>query len=301
MIYDLAIIGGGPAGLSAAVYAARFMLNSIVLAAEPGGTMMKVHCMENWPGEKRSTGASIADKLLDHTRDVGAKIIQAEVKSVSRKGKNFLITSDSGDFEAKSLLFATGTKHRKLGIPGEDGFYGRGVSTCAVCDCGFFRDMVVAVIGGSDSAANEALLLTENAKKVYIIYRKERIRAEPINFERVAKNPKIEVITNTNVREIRGDKRVRSVVLDRPYQGSTELKLDGVFVEIGYDPHSELAKSLGVKVNELGEIIVGSASETNVLGVFAAGDVTSGRFKQAITAAAQGVVAAYSAYNYLTA
>jgi thioredoxin reductase (NADPH) len=173
------------------------------------------------------------------------------------------------------------------------------VSYCAVCDGAFFKDKTIAVVGGSDSAAKEALYLTEHAAKVYIIYRREKIRAEPINTERVGQNDKIEIIPNTNILEIKGDKFVTHAVLDNDYNGSRELRLDGVFIEIGYEPQSELAEQLGVKL-ENGEIKVGCESETNVPGVYAAGDVTAGSFKQAITAAAQGVTAAKSAYEYIS-
>ena len=210
-----------------------------------------------------------------------------------------MVATDAGDFEAKSLLLATGTRHRKLGIPGEEAFHGRGVSYCAVCDCAFFRDKTVAVVGGSDSAAKEALLLTEYAKKVYIIYRKEKIRAEPINAERVEKNKKIEVVTNTNVVKINGSKFVTGVELDKAYKGSKDLALDGIFVDIGYDPESGVAAALGAKLDGKGEIIVGCDCTTSVSGVYAAGDVTSGSFKQAITAAAQGAIAANAAYRFV--
>jgi thioredoxin reductase (NADPH) len=212
------------------------------------------------------------------------------------EGKNFLLSSDEGDYESRTILLSTGTKHRKLGIPGEKEFAGRGVSYCAVCDGAFFKEKTVAVIGGSDSAAKEALFLTEHAKKVFIIYRKEKIRAEPINSDRVDANKKIEIINNTNILEIKGEGLVKSVILDKDYKGSKELNLDGVFIEIGYDPQSELAEQLGVKL-EKGEIIISSDSRTNVPGVYAAGDVVAGSFKQAITAAAQGVIAANSAYE----
>ena len=299
MIYDLVIVGGGPAGLSAAIYAGRFRMKTIVLAREPGGTVVNTHLIENWPGFKSISGAELMERLSDHVRSVGVEIRQAEVREIRKKAGNFLLKSDAGDFEARSVLLATGTKHRKLGVPGEKEFYGRGVSYCAVCDAAFFKDKIVAVVGGSDSAAKEALFLSRYVKKVYIIYRREKIRAEPINTERVEANRKIEVINNTNVLEIRGDKFVQSVVLDKPYKGSRELKLDGVFIEIGHDPQSELAEGLGIKLDKAGEIVIGRGSETNVAGVYAAGDVNSGSFKQAITGAAQGVVAAKSAYDYL--
>jgi thioredoxin reductase (NADPH) len=274
-------------------------MKTIVLARELGGTVVNTHLIENWPGFKRLSGAELMEKIGDHVRNVGVEIKQAEVKGIKKKGKDFMIKSDEGDFEARAVLLATGTKHRKLGVPGEEEFYGRGVSYCAVCDAAFFKDKVLAVVGGSDSAAKEALLLSDYGKKVHIIYRREKIRAEPINAERVEANKKIEVINNTNVLEIKGDKFVQSVMLDKPYKGSKEFKLDGVFIEIGYDPQSELAKGLGVKLDEKGEIVIGCDSQTSVAGVYAAGDVTSGSFKQAITGAAQGVVAANSAYDYL--
>jgi thioredoxin reductase (NADPH) len=298
MAYDLAIIGGGPAGMSAAVYAARFRLKTLLLAREFGGVLANAPLIENWPGEKSLSGAELMAKLQSHVESLGVDIKQASVDNISKKAGLFLIKSDEGEHESKSILLATGTKHRKLAVPGEEKFYGRGVSYCAVCDGAFFRDKAVAVIGGSDSAAKEALFLSENAAKVYIIYRKEKIRAEPINAERVEKNEKIEIITNTNVLEIKGDKFVTHAVLDKAYKGSKELPIDGVFVEIGYDPQSDLAKALGAKLDK-GEIIIGSGSETSVPGVFAAGDVTSNSFKQAITAAAQGVVAAKSVYDYI--
>jgi len=196
-------------------------------------------------------------------------------------------------------LISTGTKHRNLDVPGEKEFTGKGVSYCAVCDGAFFGGKEVAVIGGSDSAAKEALFLSEHASKVYIIYRKEKIRAEPINTERVEKNKKIQIINNTNVLEIKGEGMVTGVTLDRAYKGSKEFKLGGVFIEVGKLPRSALAKSLGVKLAKNGEIIVDKDMNTNIPGVYAAGDVISGGFKQAITAAAQGVTATNSAFDYV--
>ncbi len=298
MIYDLAIVGGGPAGLSAAIYAARYRMSCIVLAREPGGTVVNTHLIENWPGEQSLSGMELMQKIQDHVTSLDVEIKMTEVSSI-KKAKNFLLSSDEGKFEAKSILLCTGTKHRNLEVPGEKEFTGKGVSYCATCDGAFFKDKVVCVVGGSDSAAKEALFLSEHAKKVFIIYRKEKIRAEPINAERVDKNKKIEIINNTNVLEINGEMMVTGVTLDKAYKGSKELKLDGVFVEIGKLPKSELAKELGVKLDKSGEIIVDTDMNTNVEGVYAAGDVISGGFKQAITAAAQGVTAVSTAFNYV--
>lgn len=298
MEYDLAIIGGGPGGLSAAIYAARFKLGTIVLAREVGGTVLNAHMIENWPGHIGISGSELMQSIREHVDSLNVPIVQSEVTKVEKIPGGFSITSDSKEIESKTVLFATGAKHRKLGIPGEKEFYGRGVSYCAVCDGAFFADKVVAVIGGSDSAAKEALFLSEYAKKVFIIYRREKIRAEPITVERVEANEKIEVINNANVLEVMGDKFVSGVLLDRDYEGLKELAVDGVFVEIGYEAQSELAKELGVELKG-NDIIIDPMGRTNVPGAYACGDVTADTFKQAIIAAGQGVNAAYAIYTYL--
>ena len=185
-------------------------------------------------------------------------------------------------------------------VPGSKEFANKGVQYCALCDGPLYKNKIVAVVGGSDSAAKDALLLSEHAKKVYMIYRGKEIHPEPINFERVKKNKKIEVINNMNVKEIKGDKFVTNIVLDKTYKKSSELKLNGVFVAIGHIILSDLAKKLKVKLNKAGEIKIDHmTSETNVKGIFSAGDVTDKQFKQLITGVADGCTAAYSAYEYL--
>ncbi|MFX1257383.1 MAG: NAD(P)/FAD-dependent oxidoreductase, partial [Promethearchaeota archaeon] len=196
---------------------------------------------------------------------------------------------------ALTVCIATGSERRKLGIPGEEEFTGRGVSYCATCDGPFFTDKVLAVIGGSDSAAKEALFLAQHAKKVYIIYRGEEIRAEPINKKRVYENDKIEIINKTNVTEIKGNDKVKALIFDN----NQTFNIDGVFIEIGSNPASKLAEDLDIKLNEKKEIIINRKSETNVPGIYAAGDVADSHFKQAITGVAEGVIAAYAAFDYL--
>ncbi|MBU0591272.1 FAD-dependent oxidoreductase [Candidatus Micrarchaeota archaeon] len=203
---------------------------------------------------------------------------------------------------SRSIIIATGTEWRKLGVPGEEQFSGKGVHYCALCDGYAYKDKIIAVIGGADSAAKEAILLTRWAKKVYMIYRKETIRPEPItlaNVEEKIREGKMEIINNANVLEIKGDQRLTHIILDRKYNGGDEFKLDGLFVEIGHNPQSGLAKQIGVELSKKGEINVNRNAETNLDGVYAAGDVTDGRFKQAIIASAEGVQAIYSAYEYL--
>ena len=211
-------------------------------------------------------------------------------------------TNKGKEYLGKAILFATGTRWRKLeGVKGSEEFANKGVSYCALCDGPLFKNKTIAVIGGSDSAAKDALLLAEYAKKVYMIYRGEQIHPEPINLERIKKNKKIEIINNTNLKEIFGDKNsVNGVILDRLYKNSNKLKLDGIFVAIGHLPISDLAQSLGVRLNKEKEIILDhKTSETNIAGVYAAGDVTDKPFKQLITGVADGCTAAFSAYEYI--
>lgn len=299
-MYDLAIIGGGPAGLSAAMYAGRLKLKTLVLTKERGGTITTASEVMNWPGIKKIQGMELGKQLEEHALDYpDVEIKDAMVAGIKNKNGGFTITTQGGEYEAKAVILAAGTEVRKLGIPGEEKFAGKGVHYCALCDGFFYKDKTLAVIGGSDSAAKEALVLTQWAKKVYIIYRKEKIRAEPVILDRVEKSEEIEIINNTNVTEIKGKEMVEYLVLDKPHKGKNELKLDGVFVEIGRVPGTVLVKAVGVKLNEQGEVITNKKAETNVPGFFAAGDITDSTFKQAITASAEGVAAAFSAYAYL--
>jgi len=297
-MYDVIIIGTGVAGYSAAIYAARFNLKTLLVGKRFGGLLQDTHIVENYPGYKSISGFDLMQKMLDHVKSYDIDIVESEVTAI-KKNDQFEVTTKDKSYEGKTIILATGTKARELNIPGEKEFKNKGVSYCALCDAPLFKDKVVGVIGGSDSAAKEALLLAEYAKKVYIIYRKEKIRAEPVNLERVKKNDKIEVINNTNVIEVKGDNMMDQVVLDNEFNGSKELELQGLFIEIGHIPQTELAKKLGVTLNEKGEVITDEDSKTSVEGVCAAGDLTNKDWKQAIIGAAEGVTAAWSIYNYL--
>jgi len=299
-MYDVGIIGGGVAGLSAGMYAGRMKLSAVILTELRGGTITTTNEIRNWPGISDIDGVGFAKKLEEHAKEYDVEIKDTSVSEIKKKDEGFEIITPSSSYEAKTLIIATGTDYRKLGIPGEKEYANRGVHYCALCDGAFYKDKTIAVVGGSDSAAKEALLLTQWAKKIYIIYRKEKIRAEPVNLEKVEKNDKIEVINNTNITEIKGtDEGVNKVVLDKEYNGSSELELDAVFVEIGRVPKSEIAKNLGVELNDKGEIKTDKGAKTNIEGIYAAGDVTDAEFKQAIISSAEGVLAAYSAYEYL--
>ena len=299
-IYDIAIVGGGCAGFGAAMYAGRFQMKVVVFSDNIGGTITLTDVVENYPGFKKLTGGELAEKLIEHAKDYKIDIVEEKVADVKKKGRFFLLKTDEGkEFSSRTILFATGTIWRKLGAPGEKEFANKGVHYCALCDGVMYKNKTIGVVGGSDSAAKEALLLSEYGSKVYIIYRGEKIRPEPVNMTRVMNNRKIEIINNTNVKEIKGNKFVSHVVLDKPYKGKKELPLDALFVEIGHIPLSELAKKVGVKLNEKGEIIIDRMARTSVPGIYAAGDVADTEFKQAITGVAEGVSAAYSAYKHL--
>jgi thioredoxin reductase (NADPH) len=298
MIYDIIIIGGGCSGLAAGMYAGRFKMKTIVLAETLGGTIINTDHVENYPGFKTISGMDLAKRIEDHAREYKIDIITKKVSKVEKSKSGFTVTADK-KYEGKTILFANGTKVRRLGIPGENEFDKKGVHYCALCDGPVYQNKVIGVVGGSDSASIESLILSEFAKKVYIIYRKEKIRAEPINYERVMQNKKIEIINNTNVLEVKGDKFVNGAVLDKPYKGKKLLPMDALFVEIGRIPLSDLAKSLGVKINQKGEIIINKASETNIPGAYAAGDVTDAIFKQVALGTAEAIAGVYSAYNYI--
>lgn len=307
-IYDFVIIGAGVTGLAAAMYGARLGMKTLVLGNSHGselpvgGVITTTNLVENYPGFEKLTGTELAEKIERHAKSYDlVEIKEEKVEKVTKDKKKFKIKTNKAEYSGKTILFATGTKWKKLEVPGSLEFENRGVAYCSLCDGPLYKNKIVAVIGGSDSATKDALVLAEHARKVYIIYRKDKIRAEPINLKRVEENKKIEVINNANVVEVKGKDFVTSVILDREYAGNKELKLDGVFVAIGHIILSDLAKELGAKLNEKNEIIIDHKdSSTNVLGVFAAGDVADKPFKQAITGVAEGCTAAYSAYEFVT-
>ena len=306
--YDVIIVGAGVAGMAAAMYAARLGLQTLCLGASSsselpvGGVITTTNVVENYLGFIRVTGSELATSIEQHARSYDTVTLRNErVQTIEKEDKLFTISTKKTTYHAKALIIATGTKWRQLDIPGSKEFENKGVAYCALCDAILFKGKKVCVIGGSDSAVKDALVLSEHAEQVFIIYRGEKLRAEPINTARVQQRNNIAVVTQTNVTSITGEKKVASVVLDKAYQGSHLLAVEGVFVAIGHVVLSELAEKLGVRVNEKKEIIINhKTSETSMPGVFAAGDVADKPFKQAITGVAEGCTAAYSAYEYIT-
>ncbi|MFH1592689.1 MAG: FAD-dependent oxidoreductase [Candidatus Woesearchaeota archaeon] len=302
--FDIAILGGGVTGLAAAVYSARFNMKTIVFGGRLGGLIQDTHLVENYPGFKSISGFDLSQNILNHAKAYPEQVTINEelVKDVEKTKDGFLVKGAKTNVKAKTILFATGTRRRKLNVPGEKEFANKGVSYCVTCDGPLFKGKKCIIIGGSDSAVKESLLLAEYASKVYIVYRKEKVHPEPINMKRaeeLIKKGKIEIIGNTNVVEVKGDKFVSSVIFDKAYKGSKEFKCESVFIEIGHIVESELAKKLGVKLDEKGEIIINFDSKTNVAGVYAGGDVVARAWKQAIVGVAEGVLGVNSAYEYI--
>jgi thioredoxin reductase (NADPH) len=299
---DLAIIGAGPAGLSASVYASRYGLINVVIGETAGGLPNETHEIGNWLGTPKINGFEFAQKAVAHARQLGASIIASKVDKIEKDSGDFNLWLGSGEkAEARALLLAMGTKRRRLNISGEKELVGKGVSYCATCDGFFYKGKTVAVAGGGDSAAEAALYLAGIAKQVYLIYRKEKLRAEDLWLKLIEKNPKIEVIYNTNVKEIKGMSQVEEIILDNPHKNSKSFKLDGIFIEIGLEPNIDLVGELGIGLDEEGHIKIKPDGQTSQAGIWAAGDITTGsnKFKQIITAAAEGAIAARSIQQYL--
>ena len=302
-VYDVIIIGTGVTGLASAMYAARLGLKTLIIGEMPGGTIALTGTVENYPGFVSIDGQKLAQLIENHAMDYDVDILIDIVEKISvKKSEIFTVHLEKKEFNSKTIIFATGTKVRKLGVPGEKEFFGKGVYYCALCDAHHVKDKTIAVIGGGDSAVKEANLLTEYAKKIYIINNEEKIHPEFSNSrklqEHIQKN-KIEVINSIEVKEIKGKDSVEKVIFNKQYKGSTELELGGVFIYIGLIPLSKLAGDAGISLNSKGEVVINQNSETNIPGFYAIGDVTNTNLKQAIIGVSQGVTAAYYAHEYI--
>ena len=304
--FDVVIIGAGPAGLSAALYSQRFLLKTLVVSKDVGGQLNLTDYIDDYPGMGKVRASELVAKFRRHAEGFGAKLFYPEqVIKFERldSGKYRVLGRRKLDVTAKAVIMAVGSTRRKLGVPGEKELSGRGVSYCSVCDAPFFKgkDSVV-VVGGGDAAFEGAILLSGYVRKVYLVHRRDRFRAKPFFVEVAKSKPNIEFVLNSVVTEIMGDKKVNSVRVKNKVTGEEKIiPVDGVFIEIGFEPPKEWFHSLGLETDENGYIKVDEWMRTSLEGVFAAGDCTSlwKGFRQVITAAAMGAVAAYSAYNYI--
>ena len=301
-IYDLIIIGAGPAGITAAIYAKRQRLNLLLIAKEIGGQInRKAVKIENFPGILEISGKELIERFLSHLKKYEIKMEIDEVTEVKKKEDFFSVkTKQNKEFLAKTIIVASGATPRPLSIPGEKEFLGKGVSYCVTCDAPLFKGKKVAVIGGGNAGFEAAIFLANFAEKIYILEFFDKVRAEKENQEKAQRTGKIEVITNAQVKEIKGDNFVKSLIYqDRISQNLKELSVDGVFVEIGNIPATSFVKDL-VDFNKRNEIIVEfETMATKTPGIFAAGDCNAGRYKQIITACGEGAKAALSVYDYL--
>lgn len=300
-IYDVIILGGGPAGYTAALYAVRAGLTTLVIEkALAGGQMTQTAQIDNYPGfEETIEGFILGGKMQQGAERFGTETVQAEITSVQLDEDIKTIETNIGTFEGKTVIIATGANHRHLGLENETSFIGRGVSYCATCDGMFFRDKTVAVIGGGNSAAVAALMLARIAKKVYLIHRRDTLRATKIYHEQLENDENIEIIWNSGVKDLSGALTLKEITLENTVTGEeTALAVDGMFVSIGEAPVTELFKDQ-LQLDDVGYIIADETTKTSIPGVFAAGDVRTKALRQIITAAADGAVAAYHAEDYL--
>ncbi len=301
--YDLIIIGSGPSGLTAALYASRSNIKTLVIAGyQAGGQLMLTTEVEDYPGFPEGVqGPELITKMRRQAEKFGAKFLDEDVISVDFSRQPFKVKTDSGNFQPNAVIVATGASSKWLGLESEKRLIGRGVSSCALCDGTFFKNKKVAVIGGGDAALHEALLLTKYASSIIIIHRRDKFRAFSILQDRALKHPKIKVIWNSVVEEVLGENKVKGVkVKDVNTEKSREIPLDGLFVAIGHKPNTEFLRGQ-ITLDEKGYIVVKNEVFTSKEGIFAAGDVQDAKYKQAITAAASGCKAALEAENYLEA
>lgn len=302
MMYDTMIIGAGPAGMTAALYAARSNLKVALLERGIyGGQMNNTAEIENYPGYARISGPELADKMFEPLENLGVEHLFGQVEKIEDHGNYKKIITEDGAFETKTVILASGANHRHLGVPGEEEYNSRGVSYCAVCDGAFFRDEDLLVVGGGDSAVEEAIFLTRFAKSVTIVHRRDQLRAQQLLQERAFANEKISFIWDSVVKEIKGDdRRVTSVVFENVKTGqSSESDFGGVFVYVGLDPVSDFVKDLGI-CDEAGWIVTDQHMKTAIDGIYAIGDVRQKDLRQITTAVGDGAVAGQEVYKYIT-
>jgi thioredoxin reductase (NADPH) len=303
-VREVIIVGSGPAGYTAAIYTARAGLKPLLIASsvEPGGELMKTTEIENFPGFPNGLmGPDLMANMQEQAERFGTEVLFDDVTDVELEGAVKVVKTGSGEtYEARAVILATGAAYRELGLPREKELSGHGVSWCATCDGFFFREKTIAVVGGGDSAMEEASFLTRFADKVYLIHRRDSFRASKTMVDRVLENPKIEVVYNSAVAEIKGAEKVEGLVLENTVDGSkSDLEVTGLFIAIGSDPRVGLVQGKLELSDDHFIKVEGRSSKTSIPGVFACGDVIDPTYRQAITAAGSGCVAALDAEHYL--
>jgi len=299
--YDVVIVGGGPAGLSAGIYTARARLSSLLVErGAVGGQIINTEWVENYPGFTESiSGIDLTEAMHKQATKFGLETLVAEVTGIKIVGKQKVVQTSQGDFTAKAVIIASGSERQKLGVPGEAVFTGKGVSYCATCDGPFFRDKAVAVVGGGNAAITEAIELTKFASKITVIHRRDELRATKILQEKAFAEKKIEILWDSVVEEIAGDPFVNKVtVMNVKTKKKTDLEVAGVFMSVGFKPNTGYLKGI-VKLDDIGTVIINEKMETSVPGIFAAGDIRSSSIRQIIAAAGDGAVAAIGAEKYI--
>lgn len=300
-MYDLIIIGSGPAGLAASIYAVRARINCLVLEKEAvsGGQVINTYEVDNYPGMPGINGFDLSVKFREHAENLGAEFRMENVIRLELEGPVKKVITSKNTYETKTVLIATGAEWRKLGVKGEDKLQGMGVSYCATCDGAFFRNKVTAVVGGGDVAVEDAIFLARGCKKVYLIHRRDELRAAKILQEALLKLPNVEIIWNTTVEEILGEDKVEGIVIKDKLSGETkEIQIDGAFIAVGTTPNSNIINGL-VEQDGRGYIIAEEDGKTSVQGVFVAGDVRTKELRQIITATSDGANAIYTIEKYL--
>jgi thioredoxin reductase (NADPH) len=298
-IYDITIIGGGPAGLTSSIYAARYKLKTIVFTNNFGGMMSSAHKVCNYPGFINISGMDLTNKMMEQSKSLDVEIsFEGIVNIIKKEEENiFIVESESKSIKSKKVIIAIGQKRRQLNLPREEEFIGKGISYCATCDGNFYKNKTTAVVGGSDAAVTAALLLADISNKVYLIYRKDKLRAVPSWIELVNNNSKVEILYNTEIIELIGSNKLEKIKLNT----NKEIELDGLFVEIGSVPNKDFTNKLNIDCDEKALIKVDKSFKTNIPGIFAAGDCTNAtELKQIITACSQGAIASYNAYKEIT-
>jgi thioredoxin-disulfide reductase len=294
-VYDLLIVGGGIAGITAAIYAARKEMKFAIISPEFGGEIVNTTYVENWPGIKSITGKELAEQYVEHMKSLNVEIIEDAVTAVKHENNQFWVTTYGGVYESRTLIWATGSRYKELGVPGEGELRGRGVTYCSICDGPLYKNKDIAIVGAGNVGLTSAIYMATIAKKVYIINRSEKIRGDPILLDQLKSKHNVEIVNNAKVKSINGEKKVTSITLEN----GQDVELDGVLINIGYTPITDPVKNI-VELNQYSYLEVDKKNMTKTQGLFAAGDVVFNPYKQLVISASDGCKAALGSYDYLS-